>query len=412
MAKMVRTRDRGIYKRGSRYVVVYYVNGRQRKEAARTLKEARALKRARETDRDRGELQSESRIAFRTYAEEWIERYHGNGRRGFTDDTRDDYRRDLARYAYPFLDDRLGRTVSSITPRDVSRWIGWVADEKAQGRRLADGSIRRIVAPVRSCLATAKREGLIRANPVDGAALPKREEIVEDGEEHVRVFTREQLEALLRIAHPRHRLFFGLLAATGLRWGEAVALRWRDLELELSPRVKVRRAEARRRKGGPRYKSPKSKRGRRDVPIDATLARDLRRHRAESEWADDDDLVFTSTRGTALDYSAMRRRYLEPAASEAGCEWAGFHTFRHTFASMHVERGTSIVQLSALLGHHSPDFTLRRYAHLIPGDEADPLSLGTELPSGNEVAIDGAAREGTERDSEIAEVALASGSGN
>jgi integrase len=412
MAKMVRTRDRGIYKRGSRYVVVYYVNGRQRKEAARSLKEARALKRARETDRDRGELQSESRIPFRTYAEEWIERYQGNGRRGFTEDTRDDYRRDLARYAYPFFDERLGRTVSAITPRDVSRWIGWLADESAQGRRLTDGSIRRIVAPARSCLATAKREGLIRSNPVDGAALPKREEIVEDGEERARVFTREQLGAVLEIVHPRHRLFFRLLAATGLRWSEAVALRWRDLELELSPRVKVRRAEARRRKGGARYKPPKSKYGRRDVPLDASLARDLRRHRPDSERSGDDDLVFTTRTGTALHYPNMRRRGLEPATSEAGCEWAGFHTFRHSFASLHLARGTSIVQLSRLLGHHSPDFTLRRYAHLIPGDEADPLSLGTELPNGNEVATDGSALGGTEPHSEIAEPALASDSGN
>jgi integrase len=280
--------------------------------------------------------------------------------------------------------------VSAITPRDVSRWIGWLANPNAQGRRLADGSIRRIVAPVRSCLATAKREGLIRSNPVDGAALPKREEIVEDGEERVRVFTREQLAAVLQIVHPRHRLFFRLLAPTGLRWSEAVALRWRDLELELSPRVKVRRAEARRRNGGARYKPPKSKYGRRDVPLEAALARDLRRHRAGSEWSGDDDLVFVSRFGTPLDYSNVRRRGLEPATSEAGCEWAGMHTFRHTFASMHIERGTSIVQLSRLLGHHSPDFTLRRYAHLIPGDEADPLSLGSELPSGNEVAMDGA----------------------
>jgi integrase len=234
--------------------------------------------------------------------------------------------------------------------------------------------------------------------------MPKRERIVEDEEEEARVFTREQLSALLRVAHPRYRPFFTLLASIGIPWSEAVALRWRDLELDLNPRVKIRRAQARRRKGDDnvRYKAPKSRHGRRDVPLDPALAHELRGLR---NGAGADDLVFTSKFGTPLDYSNVRRRGLEPAASEAGAEWAGFHTFRHTFASMHIARGTSIVQLSRLLGHHSPDFTLRVYAHLIPGDEVEALSLRAELESGNEVATEASSDNGTRREVVPLEVA-------
>src|SRR4051812_17004566 len=96
----------GIYRRGDRYVVAYRAGGRQRRETVRTLRQAIRLKRARETDRDRGEYQEDSRLRFREYAEEWIGRYRGNGRRGFTENTREDYRRDLDRYAYPFLGDK------------------------------------------------------------------------------------------------------------------------------------------------------------------------------------------------------------------------------------------------------------------------------------------------------------------
>lgn len=39
---------------------------------------------------------------------------------------------------------------------------------------------------------------------------------------------------------------------------------------------------------------------------------------------------------------------------QAGAPWAGFHTFRHTFASLHLKRGTNLLQLSRALGHHSP----------------------------------------------------------
>jgi hypothetical protein len=54
----------------------------------------------------------------------------------------------------------------------------------------------------------------------------------------------------------------------------------------------------------------------------------------------------------------------------------GAHTFRHTFASMHIAQGTNIVQLSRLIGHHDAGFTLSKYAHLMDGNLGEPLSLG------------------------------------
>ena len=245
-AKMRRTRHPGIYRRGSRYVVTYRVDGKQHKESVPTLKTALALKAARMTDRDRGEFQEFSRRRFRKYAEEWIDTYQGTGKRGFTEGSRDAYRRDLERYAYPFLDARLGRTVSSLTPRDITRWIAWLTDEKEQGRlraeyerrklaekrnvpvsavpapspeplRLSDASIRRIVAPVRACLATAKRQGDIRHNPCDGCALPHRPR-VDDEMPKARALAREQLAMFLRVVHPEKRLMFRFVAATGLRF--------------------------------------------------------------------------------------------------------------------------------------------------------------------------------------------------
>jgi integrase len=60
---------------------------------------------------------------------------------------------------------------------------------------------------------------------------------------------------------------------------------------------------------------------------------------------------------------------------EAGAPWAAFHTFRHTFASIHLSEGTNLLQLSRALGHHSAAFTLSRYTHLLPGDEAPALDL-------------------------------------
>jgi hypothetical protein len=57
----------------------------------------------------------------------------------------------------------------------------------------------------------------------------------------------------------------------------------------------------------------------------------------------------------------------------------GWHTLRHTYASMQLVAGTNIVQLSRAPGHHSASFTLDRYVHLLPGDTAPPLDLDVEL---------------------------------
>jgi integrase len=403
-AKMVRTRTPGIYKRGSRYVVTYKVNGRQKKESARTLDQARSLKSVRQADIERGEFHEQTHVKFRKYAEEWIERYQGRGRRGFRESTREDYQRDLKRYAYPFFDERLRRTVSQITPRDVANFLGWLCDEQAQRQRwlgeaqdharrmraqgkmvkepvaparvvLADATVRRILSPVRACLADARREGLIRHNPTADASLPHRARESEE-KQKARVFTREQLAMVLELIHPHHRLMFRVLASTGIRISEALGLQWSDLELDGgAPHLKVRRALVRGR-----YGPPKSRYGRRDLPLEHSLVCDLRQHRSKIEWSKDDDPVFASRNGKPLRRENLRRRVLRPAAEEADVAWAGFHTFRHTFASILFERGTNVVKVQRWLGHHSPAFTMATYVHLLNDRLDQPLELGTELP--------------------------------
>jgi integrase len=242
-------------------------------------------------------------VKLRDYAPEWIKGYQGTGQRGFTEETRGEYRRDLERYVLP----KLGhRRLVDTTPKHIAEFIAWLCAEDKQRARaiaerrkqtgedlatatqkiegngyLADATVRRILAPLRSCLRSAMREGVIRHNPTQGAALPVRDEhrrIAEGADDlgddrDAKALTTEQLEALLLVAPVRHRLLFRLLAATGLRISEALALRWGDLTLDGGrPAVHVRRAYVR---GA--FKAPKSRYGRRDVPIDHELVRALSR---------------------------------------------------------------------------------------------------------------------------------------
>ena len=230
-APMEKTKTPGVFKRGNRYVVVFRDGeGRQRKVAARTLAEARKLKGARTADVARGEFHPQSRERFRKYAEAWIERYQGTGRRGFRESTRDDYRRLLHEFAFPFFDERRRRRLSEVTPGDIAEFVGWLCDPKAMAdleheqaleqaradgkppperkrdeRPLSDSTVRNILKPVRACFATAVREGRVRYNPTIGATLTHHDRIRDEDGEEVRALTREQLVAFLAIVHPRHR---------------------------------------------------------------------------------------------------------------------------------------------------------------------------------------------------------------
>lgn len=383
--RLVRTATPGIFRReradGSLggYVVVYRAGGKQRKEAARTLAEARAIRSARTADDARGEFQARSAITLRDYLAEWIDRYQGSGRRGFREGTRDEYRRLLDTFAHRYFGERL--RLVDVTPHHLAQYIAWLADEGRQGRRLADETIANATNPVRAALGTAKAEGLLRYNPADGLRMPHREQVRDDDAEEVRALGRDQLAALLAMAPAGHRALLELLAGTGLRVSEAVGLQRRHLLLDGSrPVVRVRRAIVRGR-----VEPPKSRHGRREVPLAPRLVDRLRAHLADRPEGED-ALVFATAAGTPLDPNNLRRRMLKPLAEEAGAPWAAFHSLRHTFASLQLAAGVNVVQLSRALGHHSASFTLDTYVHLLEGEAAPALDLADALGGGNNEA--------------------------
>jgi integrase len=377
---LVRTRHPGIFRRGNRYVVIYRDHlGAQRKQAATTIAEARDLQAKHRADVARGEYQPHSKVSFAEYATDWIETFNGRTSRGIRDATRSDYRKRLEADAVPFF----GRTpLVAIGPPDVKRFIAQVA-----ARGVAPNTVRLSLAPVRALFATAVEDGLIRSNPAAGVRIAgAAQESAE--EEQVKALTGEELASLLEALPEGWRLFFAFLAHTGLRIGEAIALRWQDLDL-VARRVRVRRRYYR---GD--FAPPKSRYGRRDIPLSAALALELGRL---SLGRNPDELVFASERGTVLDASNLMSRVLKPAAAEVGLgewliadgrrtarSWVGFHTFRHTCATLLFRAGLNAKQVQMWLGHHSPSFTLATYVHLLADDLPDVAIVDLEGATGGQ----------------------------
>lgn len=409
-AKLVKTNSPGIYRRHAKdcqrrlrcecpYVVVHdgktatYATLDEAREGKRLAQRQQKLSKGHAQGLHRDESRDECpaceherlereqhRLTFHVYAREVVERYHGTGRRGYREETRDEDRRLLEHYALRYF--RADLVLAEVRPKQIADFVGWLVKQPSnRGGTLSDSSVRNALKPVRFVLATARREGLIEHNPSADAVIPHRPQIAED-EDDVRPFptikledetgdkeTVETMELVVSLLPPEHRDLFELLAATGQRRSEILALAGKHLALDGDqPYVKIRQ-RLRRRKGHGLLVGPlKSRHARRDLPIPPDLARRLSSRRTAPNAP-----VFPSKVATWLDPDNVAERVLAPACAAAGVEWAGFHTFRHTVASRLFAEGRSVVAVQRWLGHHSPSFTLDTYVHLLSEDLGTPL---------------------------------------
>jgi integrase len=149
-------------------------------------------------------------------------------------------------------------------------------------------------------------------------------------------------------------------AYAGLRQGELLALRWRDVDFTRSVLTVARAMSA------GIESSTKSGRVRR-VPLADQSAAALDRVSRREHYTEPDDLVFCNIFGRPLDDSALRRRYAR-AQDAADIRPLRFHDLRHTFGSLLAMRGVDVVTIQKAMGH-SALATTSRYLHARPASE-------------------------------------------
>jgi Phage integrase SAM-like domain len=144
-----RTRFASVYRRGSRFVVVYRSRGRQRKQAAATLAESWAIKLARDA-----EARAERRgPTLHAYALDWLDRYAGSGNDAVRENTRREYRRWLATFALSYFDRELH--VRDLDRAAVQGFVDWLTSQPGRNGRLCDRSVANALTPLRAVLDAA-----------------------------------------------------------------------------------------------------------------------------------------------------------------------------------------------------------------------------------------------------------------
>jgi integrase len=260
------------------------------------------------------------------------------------------YRSALNVHLAPFFGDR---PLDRIGREDIEAFMAHRARKGG-----APKSTMNYIGVLHGIFELAVRRGWAQGNPVKLAERPRRVE----GRE-VRFLAMAEVEALLRLVPDddlgrMERVMYLAAATSGMRQGELIALRWRDVDWA-ARRMRVSRNYVRGE-----YGTPKSKRSSRAVPMIDRLARELDRLAQATVWDGDDDLVFAHpATGGPVDRSKLLKRF-KATMREAGMGHRlgdggiTFHSLRHCFGTAMAAQGVPMRTLQELMGHRDFATTL------------------------------------------------------
>jgi len=231
---------------------------------------------------------------------------------------------------------------------------------------LSPKSIRYMHGILRNALNQAVRWNYLQRNPaalVDGPRVAQQE---------IQPFTRDEAQRFLQaIKGDRLEALYTVALTMGLRQGEALGLRWRDLDLDLGY-IRVTR-QLQRVNHKYELVELKTARSRRTLAVPAAIVSGLHRHKARQtserdaagqRWHDT-DLVFCRPNGYPLSGSVITHRF-QDLLSRAGLERRRFHDLRHSCATLLLAQGVPARVVMEVLGHSQISLTLNTYTHVLP----------------------------------------------
>ena len=255
--------------------------------------------------------------------------------------------------------------LANVRPSDIDRLLDAI---QRSGRSAVTAQHVRVT--LVHALGDALRDQIVRRN-VAALSRPPR------AERHSIVYlTAPEVRQMIEgTREAEHGALYALLASTGLRLGEALALRWQDIDLDAGT-LSVSRSMARGLEPGEyRIAAPKTASSRRTIPLTATAAEALRRRRARQNadrlavgpvWQGGSaDLIFTDQLGRALNGPRVTRAWQRDREA-AGIRRVRLHDLRHSAATLMLAEGVPLAVISSVLGHSSIAVTSAFYAAVLP----------------------------------------------
>ncbi len=332
------------------------IYGRKYKDVEKKLAEARG-------DAARGIVFDAKSVTVGEFLARWLEDVVKPGKSHRTYST---HRQQVRSHIVPAI----GRVkLEALRKAHVDRLYADLLQAKPQGAGLAPSSVCRVHAVLHAALEEAVRGDLIPRNPAAHANKPKVRQ------EEIEPLDADQARTFLDAARgDKFEALYVLCLMAGLRQGEALGLKWSDIDLDKGTlRVNRQLQRTRRDEGTPGelvFSEPKNA-SRRTVGLPQRAVSALRSHRtrqleeklrAGAVWQDN-GLVFANVAGGPLDAQNIVNRFFKPLLVRAGLPAIRFHDLRHSCLSLLAQRGEPIRDLQALAGHATAAFTLQRYTH-------------------------------------------------
>jgi integrase len=247
---------------------------------------------------------------------------------------------------------------------------------KGEARPLNPRTVGHIHRVLHRALSHAAQWGLVLQNVADVVDPPR----VTTGE--VQILRDEQVGELLKKLRGSPVYDVAALGvATGMRRGEMLALRWRDVDFDRALLRVEQSLEA--TKAGLRFKPPKTKHGRRTITLPGAIVTMLRAKWAQQQEqrlalglgrAPDEALVFSDVEGAPVHPDSVSSAWIRAMRSlkRTGIT---LHALRHTHASQLIAAGVDVMTVSRRLGHGSPVITLAVYGHLFSSSDDRAASI-------------------------------------
>ncbi|ENQ3079536.1 site-specific integrase [Bacillus multifaciens] len=256
--------------------------------------------------------------------------------------------------------------LTKLSPMIIQGLYNKLTKEKA----LSDENIQKVHTLINDSLKKAERWGLIARNP---AALVDRPKAVK---KEITVWNVEEVRQFLKYAKKSGRYYIAFLLAltTGMRQGEILGLRWKDVDFENRC---VRITQTLSSDGKELLPYTKTKSGSRTIDLPEETAISLKRHwlfisgeREENSSYKNLDLVVCTEFGTPTHKSNIRRVF-KSIIKKADIPKIRFHDMRHTHATLLLLQGVNPKIVSERLGHADVRITLDTYSHLLPSMQKD-----------------------------------------
>lgn len=249
----------------------------------------------------------------------------------------------------------------AIRPSIVQAWVKALADT------LAPRTVQVILTNLSSILGAAVEDDLIAKNPCRSKSVSSKVRKPENGPPII-AWSVGQVAAVIAALPPQWKPLAVIGAQAGLRQGEIFGLRTQDVNflkrrIEVTQQVRIERSTL-------TFAPPKG--GKTRSVFLSTMAADALSARLAEHGPGPDGLFFFSRERKPLNRNYINPAIWKPALVEAGIEPTrenGMHALRHHFASVMIQNGVAITEVSAFLGHSTASFTLKQYGHMLPDSE-------------------------------------------